>query len=234
MSTDGAAVVLRMRSIMRDDQKGREVYQTSELREAINRHAHILSMELGLGTQWVTTITTLTPGTQDYTLPSTYEYESVKHLKFAVDGLELPIRSQDEVLARREGGPAVGRPQMCALRPTSTQTLVLMTDFDPDQNYAIDALVSYAPDTWDAADTTAPTYALSEAASRALELRACTSIVDTSGAEKRNALAIGDKATQRWEAEAARLVALERNRIISFKRSRGSHGGSWFNEWARS
>lgn len=234
MSTDGPSVVLRMRDILREDQNGRPVFQTAELREAINRHAHILGMELGLGTAWVTTITTLVAGTQDYALPSTYEYQSVQMLKFAVDGQELPVRSLAEVMARREGGPASGRPQMCALRPTSTQTLILMTDTDPDQSYAIDALVSYAPGTWDASDATAPTYALSEAASRALELRACASVVETAGAEKRNALAIDDKAAQVWGKEAARLVELERFRIISMKRSRGAHGGSWFMEWARS
>lgn len=233
MSTDGPSVVLRMRDILREDQTGRPVFQTAELREAINRHAQILAMELGLGTAWVTTITTLVTGTLDYTLPSANEYGSVQMLKFAVDGQELVVRSRDEIMSRREGGGASGRPQMCALRPTSTQTLVLMIDVDPDQSYDIDALVSHVPGTWDASDATAPTYALSEAAARALELRACASVVETAGPEKRNALAISDKAAGLWLKEAARLVELERFRIISFKRSRGSHGGSWFMEWSR-
>lgn len=233
MSTDGPSVVLRMRDILHEDQTGRPVFATAELREAINRHASILARELGLGTAWVTTITTLAPGTQDYTLPSTNEYASVQFLKYALDGKELPVRSLEEVMARRQGGPAVGRPQFCALRPTSTQTLVLMVPTDPDQSYDIDALVSYAPGTWDASDATAPTYALSEAASRALELRACASVIQTAGAEKRNALAIDDSAPKVWNAEAARLVELERGRIISMKRSRGPRGGSWFQEWAR-
>lgn len=233
MSTNGPAVVLRMRAILREDQTGRPVFEDAELREAINRHAQLLGMELGLGTAWVTTITTLVAGTLDYTLPATNEYQSIQFLKFASDGQELPVRSFDAVMARRAGGPALGRPQFCALRPTEMQTVSLMVPTDPDQSYAIDALVSYAPGTWDASDTTAPTYALSEAASRALELRACASVVQTAGGEKRNALAISDDAPKVWNAEAAELVRLERLRIISMKRSRGPRGGSWFMEWAR-
>lgn len=236
MSTNGPAVVTRMRAILREDQTGRPVYETAELREAVNRHAAILAMELGLGTQWVTPITTLVAGTQDYTLSSTYEYLAIKMLRFADDGTELPLRSLAQVMARREGsaGPATGRPQMCALRPTEASTLVLAIDTDPDDSYAVDALVSYAPLTWDASDTTPPTYYLSEAGARALELRACASVVETSGPEKRNALAISADAPKVWQAEAARLVKLEEGRIISMKRSRGQHGGAWFFEWASS
>lgn len=234
MSTNGPAVVTRMRAILREDQTGRPVYETEELREAINRHAQLLAMELGLGSQWVTTITTLVAGTQDYTLPSTYEYLSIRHLKYADTGEELFVRSLEEIMAARQGtgGPATGRPQRCALRPTEASTVVLMTDTDPDASYALDALVSYAPDTWDAADATAPTYYLSEAGARILELRACASVVETSGTEKRNALAISDNAPKLWNTEAAKLASLEISRIISMKRSRGPRGGAWFYEWA--
>lgn len=234
MSTTGPAVILRMRDIMREQQTGRPVFADAELREAINRHVQILAKELGLGTSWVTPIVSLVPGTVDYTLPSADEYQSVQFLRYADDLQPLAIRSFAEVVERRSGGLASGRPQFCCLRPTSTQTLVLMTDTDPVDGEDLDALVSLAPATWDASDSTAPTYALSEAASRALELRACASVVETAGAEKRNALAISDNAPKVWQAEAARLVELEIMTIIGFKRSRGSHGGSWFMAWASS
>lgn len=234
MSTNGPAVVLRMRAIMRESQTGRPVYDDAELREAINRHVAILAMELGLGTEWVLAIVTLAPGTLDYTLPSTNEYGAIKRLRYANTGQELGIRSLDEVMADREGGAGRGRSSYCALRPDADQSLELALPNDPDQSYDIDALVSYVPATWDASDATAPTYALSEAASRALELRACASVVKTSGPEKRNALAISDDAPEVWGKEANRLVELERLRIISFKRSRGAHMGHWFASWTAS
>lgn len=234
MSTNGPAVVLRMRDILREDQAGRAVYELAELREAINRHVHILARELGLGTAWQSPLITLAPGTLDYTLPSTNEYQSIQYIRFSSDRVELPLRSIGEVLARREGAVASGRPSICALRPTSTQAVVLMVDTDPDAGEDVEALTSLAPDTWDAADATAPTYALSEAACRALELRACASVVSTSGPEKRNALAIADNAPDVWNKEAARLIELEQAVIIRLKRSRGALAGGWFVDWSQS
>lgn len=233
MSTDGPAILKRCRAIMREDMLGRPVFGDDEMREAVNRHAPMVCKELGLGTAWSTSIVALVSGTVEYTLPSSSEYERIVQVRFASDKKDLPIRGLGEILAAHDGGPAEGRPQRCALRPTSAQTVSLLVDLDPTAGEDLDALVSMQPDVWDASDATAPTYALSQAAARALELRVCASVVETAGAEKLNQLAIGEKAAARWTAEAAELLRLESLTIIRMKRSHGPMNYGWFVAWAR-
>jgi len=233
MSTTGPDIVKRCRAIMREEMLGRPVFGDDEMREAVNRHAPIVCKKLGLGTAWSTSIVTLVPGTVEYTLPGTAEYERIVMVRFESDKKDLPLRGLDEILKAHEGGPATGRPQRCAMRPTSSQSVSLLVDRDPATGEDLDALVSLQPDVWDASDATAPTYALSQAAARALELSVCASVVETAGAEKLNQLAIGDNAVARWGAEAAELLRLEELTIIRMKRSHGPMNYGWFVAWSR-
>ena len=230
MSTDGPTVVTNVRAILREDQTGRPVFETAELRMAINRHVALVAKELGLGTSWDTSMVTLVTGTTDYTLPGASEYERVVALKYTSDGVPLDIVSLAEILAAREGATAQGRPYRCCLRPTDTQTVVLMTDSNPTEGEDIDGLISLVPDRWDASDATAPTIPFSEAAARVLELRVAESVVETAGAEKRNALAISDSAPAKWRKEADSLLHQEQLTIIRFKRARTPQ---WLARWAR-
>lgn len=231
MSTTSLAVALNVREVLGDPDTGRPVFGNAAMRQAVNRHMTIVSRELGLGTAWGSAAVTLLTNTLDYTLSGTAEYQQVRQVVFTSDMANLPIRSFEEVMDRRAGNVGTGRPSMCCLRPTSTQTTVLMVDSYPATSETLDLLYSTLPETWDASDATAPTIPFSAPAARALELRVAASLAASAGAEKRNALALGAADVETWLKEAAELIRTERLTIIRMKRSRAVRGG-WFSAWS--
>lgn len=233
MSTDGRAIMEGVRRTLGDPDTGRVVVENDELQQAIARHVPLIAKELGLGQAWVTGIVSLIPGTIDYTLSGTDEYEQISEIVYHNDRVPLPIRSLPEVTSRRSGALAVGRPSMCALRPDTTQGVTLAVDTNPQVAETLDALVTLVPAVWEIGDTTPPTIPFSTTAARALELRVASSLAATMGPEKRNALALDKDDSKVWASEAAELIRQERLTVIRWKRSHGPMNHAWFRIWQR-
>lgn len=233
MSTDGRAVVTNARGILGDPDVGHPTFTNDQMRLAVNRQVALIASDLGLGSAWQVAAVSLAPGTIDYTLPGSSEYAQVLEIVYTSDRMPLPIRSVSEVQLLRSGSLGQGRPGICALRPTSTQTVVLMTDTDPTASETLDLLTTLVPSSWDASDASPPTIPFSQKAALALELRVAASVASAAGPEKRNAVGLGQNDVRGWLADAAELVRQERNQIINLKRSRGAYGGAWFSAWWR-
>lgn len=233
MSTTATVVTTNARGILGDPDTGRSVFSPEDFRIAYNRHAQIIAADLGLGSAWLSAAVTLVPGTVDYTLPGTSEYAQVLDVIYSSDRVHLPVRSYDEIAQRRAGSIGRGRPGMCCLRPTSVQTVVLMTDTDPVAGETLDLLTSMVPASWLAGDATPPTLYFSQKAASALELRMAASLAATAGPEKRNQLALDRDDAKVWNAEAGELVRQEQLAIYRMKLSRGPTASAWFFAWSR-
>lgn len=239
MSTTGPQIVERVYRRLGDNPNA-PIIDPVQVHDVVNQCVREIAspMRLGVGQYWVDSILTVGAGDRDYTFPTTLagvaniEYDQVVSLRY--NGTFLPLKriSRDELDAGRAlGATATGRQASYALWQGPDQVVNLQFKGFPTQTEALDALISVVPEDWEDGATNPPTIPFSKRAQDALVLLTSAKVGAPSSQDKLDALRLDQKTFQRWEADAERILAEERLRVIGLKMTHGPRNFAWVAGW---
>jgi hypothetical protein len=239
VSTTGPANVARVYALLGDDPDDPIIpYET--IRQMTNQCVREIAspMQLGVGAIWVDNIISVVPGVRDLAFPTTVngilnvEYEQVVSLRY--HGTFLPLRkcSRSELDATRAlGATANGRQAIYTMWEDPTQTVQLQFPGFPVLAESLDAFIELVPSDWPTGSATPPTIPFSKRAADALALLTAAKTGEPLNPDKLNALRLDLKTFERWGADAKRILAEEKIRVICQKLTYGPRNFAWVAGW---
>ena len=221
MSRTVAEAIRTCRYNLRDRNPQSEAFSDPEYIMAIQGAVRLVAGEILLGDAWVDSFITVIAGTSVYGVPAGTSIDRLLRLRFASDGREIPIVSQETFAAMRDGdtGQTTGQPVVATLREGSTQGLEVMLWPTPQVADSISAFRTALPAPFYNAGTgkltalpSATVIPFDDAAFEACCLYASMDLFQRMTEERRARQMLADTTADSWPSKAQQLITQSRHR----------------------